>query len=150
MYYKGLNEKFSAALIECQNYIQNHDIHLLEKGQHLIRGTDFYVNILEYTTQSEKHCIWEAHKKYLDVHYIIEGEEYINVSNTFDMKEFEYNEDADYLKIDGICQNQLLLKSGILLLLDTNDAHKTGIQKNGSCFVKKAVFKIKIEQNEDN
>ncbi len=150
MYYKKINEKYSTVLIECQNYIQNHDMYSLEKGQHLIQGKDFYVNILEYTTQAESQCIWEAHKKYLDVHYIIEGEEYINISNTFDMKKSEYNEDTDYLKIDGIYQNQILLKQGILLLLDTNDAHKTGIQKNESCFVKKAVFKIKIKENENN
>lgn len=144
MYYKGLNEKFSTVLIECQKYIQHHDMHLLEKGQHLIQGSDFYVNILEYTTQPENQCTWEAHKKYLDVHYIIEGEEYINVSNTFDMKEFEYNREDDYLKIDGECQNRILLRTGILLLFDINDAHKTGIQIKEDCYVKKAVFKFKL------
>lgn len=145
MYYKRLNEKYSTVVMKCENYIQSHDMYLLEKGQHLIQGTDFYVNILEYTTQSENKCTWEAHKKYLDVHYIIEGEEYINICNNFDREKAKYNEEKDYLEMEGSCQDQILLKPDIMLLLDTNDAHKIGIQTDKSCFVKKAVFKMKIE-----
>lgn len=144
MYYTEFKEGFLNVLKKCQKYIQNHDMYLLDKGQHLIQGEDFYVNILEYTTRPENQCIGEAHEQYLDVHYIIEGEEYINVSNIVNMEVLEYNKKQDYLNVDGVWQNRILLRSGILLLLDTVDAHKTGIQTRESCFVKKAVFKIKL------
>ena len=46
--------------------------------------------------KEEKDCFWEAHRKYLDFHFILEGKENIAVDHINHQKiKEEYNEEKD-------------------------------------------------------
>lgn len=113
-------------------------------GKHYIDGDNLYVNILQYETKDETNCIWESHKQYLDLHYIISGQEIIGISDIRNMLIGEYEEAKDYVHINGSFDAKILCKTGSLLLINPEDAHKTAIKANEPCLVKKAVFKIRI------
>ena len=81
-------------------FIFSTDVNTISIGKHRITK-DIYVNIEEYDTCDcfEKH--YEVHKKYIDVQYIIEGEELIALSPIDELVEFipyNCNKDIAYYK----------------------------------------------------
>ena len=133
-------------IIKVCNFLKNTDIELLPNGHHMIDGDDFYVNIFEYQTKDESECIWEAHRQYFDVHYIITGEEIIKIGKVDPNMITNYDETSDYVALTAVTQSQVLCRPGTLLFLDQEDAHLTGAKVNGqSTHVRKAVFKIRIK-----
>lgn len=129
-----------------KKYIDGVKVSDLQNGHHEIEGEDFYVNVFEYDTKEEKDCIWEAHRQYYDVHYILSGEEVIKVGTVDKRKVQFYDEEKDYVALNATVQYQLMCRPGDLLFLDENDAHLTGCMVNRkSMHVRKAVFKIRIK-----
>lgn len=128
----------------CRSFICHNDMNSLENGSHIIDGDDVYVNILEYNTKPASEGQWEAHKKYLDLHYVISGQEIIQVSCLSSMDVFEYVEEEDYVKNSGDAESDVHMKANSLLLLFPEDAHKTAVIVDKIEKVKKAIFKIKI------
>lgn len=114
------------------------------KGRIEIDSDYIFAIGLEYETKSEEICLWEAHRKYLDIHLILEGEEIVNICDISTMKsEKDYEE--DYELFSGEKTQSLILKSGDFLLLYPNEVHKTSIiTPIGASKIKKLVFKQKI------
>ena len=129
----------------CREFIKSNDVEKLSPGSYEIDGKRVYANVATYETKESNLCIWEAHKKYLDLHYIISGEENIKVSNINTMKTGNYTEESDYLQISGIEQYTIPLAVGNFLLLTTQEAHMTGCKTNTKMWVKKIIFKISVE-----
>lgn len=104
----------------------------------------FFALGLEYETKSEDVGLWESHRKYLDIHLILEGEEVVNISDISLMNSIkEYEE--DYELFSGEKTHSLTLNSGDFLLLFPNEVHKTSIiTPKGPSKIKKLVFKQKI------
>lgn len=137
-------EEIQDSIKKCLDFIQNNDMNKIEKGIHLIEDKDLYVNIAAYRTKDEGDCIWEAHRQYLDLHYMIHGEEKIKIGNLSDMKVLQYVEEQDYLSVEGSDYTEIILKQDGLLLLYPEDVHKTAISNNNIEMIKKAIFKIRI------
>ena len=100
---------------------------------------------LEYDTKESSEGLWEAHKKYLDVHLILEGEEEIHVSDIVNSKptmDFDY--ENDYQLFDATMEQVVALKKGDILALYPNELHKTGVKVTETVSVKKVVFKIEL------
>ena len=60
-------------------YAASHELAGYEKGSHPIDGERFFVNIVEYETTLPENRFWEAHRKYLDVHLMLDGQEQIDL-----------------------------------------------------------------------
>ncbi len=149
-YYKtnisGIDNEYSSELAYIDNWIRNNDMQTVEAGRHDVDGDRLYVNILEYETKDETECIWEAHKKYLDLHFIICGTETIGISYLDNMQIGEFEDDKDYLHISGDADVKITCREGSMILLYPEDAHKTSIRVDNSNRIKKAVFKIRIHK----
>lgn len=128
----------------CMDFIRHNDMNSLKNGSYIIDGDNVYVNIVEYNTKLASEGQWEAHKKYLDLHYVISGQEIIQVSSLSSMVVLEYVEEEDYVKNSGDAESDVHMKANSLLLLFPEDAHKTAVIIDKSEKVKKAIFKIKI------
>ena len=128
---------------ECFDYAAQHDLSTFPAGIHEIDGKRLYVNIVEYTTTSwEKRC-WEAHREYLDIHILLDGEEQIDLAFTERMKQGEYVPEDDFLPMEGMKNGCVLLEKGDFLICYPHDAHRTAVMADQPCMVKKAVFKLK-------
>lgn len=116
-----------------------------EKGKFEVDGNNKFGIGLTYETQDAAKALWEAHRKYLDIHVILEGEEYVLISDIENMKSCKEYED-DYELFNGEAQQYILLKPGYFLILFPNEVHKTTVMAISPCLVRKKVFKLLINE----
>lgn len=150
MIYSNLNHItdysfLSAKIAKCFDYAKTHDLANMTPGRHDIDGDDLYVNIAAYTTSSEDVRIWEAHKRYLDLHLMLAGEECIALNHIQNMELGEFQEARDFLPMQGPAQCLLTLRPGDFLICYPGDGHKTGICVAQPSTIRKAIFKIRID-----
>ena len=110
-------------LKEIGDFLKNNDLANFKKGITKIDNDRFYVNICDYTTVEEDDRVWEAHKKYLDIHVMVKGSEVLK-----------------HTLIDTV----ITLSEGQYLVFDTTDVHKTAIKNGEAQDVIKAIFKVRI------
>jgi biofilm protein TabA len=99
---------------------------------------------LEYNTQDADKCLWEAHRKYLDIHCVLEGREIVEIC---DLEKMEPANDYvdDYQLFTGSAQHKVLLEPGTFMVLHPNEVHRTGVIAGDTALVRKFVFKLIIE-----
>lgn len=131
-------------LLKCLNYAKENMLLDFEKGSYEIEGKDIFVNIVEYETCEKEDRFWEAHKKYIDVHLMLDGSERINVNFIENLEQKEYEEDGDFLPLDGDNNGYVELRKGDFLVCYPEDAHMTAIKVNEKENIKKAIFKVII------
>ena len=73
--YYNLSSKIEEAL----KYLENNNLKDFANGKYEILGDEIYVNVQDYHTKPLSEGKWEAHRKYIDIQFMIEGEEKIGV-----------------------------------------------------------------------
>lgn len=125
-------------------FLQNTDFSNQPTGVHLVDDEIFYV-VAEYETKSAAECFWEAHEKYLDFHYIIEGSEKIGHEQIERLTVKEaYNADKDAVFLTGEVNSVVAVSQGDVLVCYPQDAHMTGIALQEKVKVRKVILKVKI------
>lgn len=122
------------------DYLSKNDLSALKSSKYNIKGDDVFFNLQEYETKAIQKL--EAHKKYIDIQIVVEGEEYMgytNITNTT-IKE-EYNLEKDVIFLDGNV-DKLKADSKNFLIFFPQDAHMPALSIDKSRHVKKAIFKI--------
>lgn len=139
--YKGMDVKVDKAI----EYIQNTKFQYLNTGMQEVDGEELFFNLIEYETKEEEERFWESHKKYIDVHYILDGEEFVGYEQfeRMSLKE-DYNEQDDFFLLEGKLQTKVKLQKGDFMICYPQDVHMTGIKVNEKHMVRKVVFKVKI------
>jgi YhcH/YjgK/YiaL family protein len=130
------------------DYLVSTDFENLEPGKYEIDGENIYAIVQEYDTRPLTSSRWEAHKKYLDIQYMVNGKEKMGYSHKNKMiVTHEYNEgkDALYLKGDG---NFLIAEAGYFAIFFPSDVHMPCIALNLSTPVKKVVVKVRVDSTE--
>lgn len=103
-----------------------------------------FCNPVTLTSKPETECIFEAHQKYMDLHYIVEGVEGIATADISALKTVKpYDEQKDISFLDGKEDGRYDLKPGQFMVCWPNDAHKVAIMQEKPGHIKKVVFKIK-------
>ena len=127
-------------------YAKTHDLLSYEKGRHDIDGENLFVNIVEYETTAPENRFWEAHREYLDLHFMLRGPEQIDVNFIQNLRQEEYVPKDDFLPLFGDPNSSVVLNEGDFLLAYPADAHRTAVAVDGKpAVIKKAIFKIKIK-----
>lgn len=129
---------------KCFDYARNHDLLSYETGSHPIDGDELFVNIVEYETTTPENRFWEAHRQYLDLHFMLRGPEQIDVNFIDNMAQKEFVEKDDFLPLEGEPNSHVVLNAGDFLLCYPADAHRTAVQVGSPAVIKKAIFKIRI------
>lgn len=127
-------------------FLQNNNMSTLEEKRYELGDGD-YVNVESYNTYDFSVRRYESHKKYIDIQYIIIGEEKIVVKPVSDLhlvEEYCDSRDIAFYNNDVIGRDYML-KEGEMLELFPEDGHMPCISINDSVKVKKAVFKIQIK-----
>ncbi|MBQ8657764.1 MAG: YhcH/YjgK/YiaL family protein [Clostridia bacterium] len=112
-------------------------------------GETCYVNVMDCTTKSVKfdengNAIMEAHDKYIDAQFIIDGEEKILFGSRENMPVYkEYNPEKDVLFYSVTPYDEVTYKTGETIVLPPEDAHQPGCCVAEPKTIKKAVVKIK-------
>lgn len=138
--YYCLSGKIEKAL----KYLENTDLVNIKIGKHEIDGKNIFAIVSEYEAKNIEQGKWEAHKKYIDIQYVVSGKEKIGYAGINEMKMIgEYNEEKDILFFDGE-GDLLLVNQGTFALFAPQDVHMPGIRINNGHHVKKIVVKILV------
>lgn len=138
--YKGSNERLNRVL----DIIGKNDFSYTENGKYYIDGESLFCILTDYKTRDEKDCFFESHKKYIDVHYCLAGDEIISVVDKWDLEiKEDYDEMSEAYILEGKSKNRMELKKSEFLILFPEDAHMTAL-KGQQDFVKKLIFKVEI------
>ena len=109
---------------------------------------DIFVLKQAYKTKERKDCFFESHKKYVDIQFMIKGDEYMDVSSLDNLKTIsEYEEETDFIKYEGKCEDisSILVKENELAIFYPTDAHQPCVKVEKSQVIYKAVIKIPLE-----
>ena len=112
-------------------------------GRHDINENLFFF-LNRYETKDEKNCVWEAHRKYLDIHYILEGQENIAIDHIKrQIIQKDYDADIDAIFLEGMVHTHVTMSPGDVMICFPEDSHKVGIRTEERQMVKKIVLKVK-------
>lgn len=129
---------------EAVNFLKNTDLTKTPLGRSHQDGERFYCQTLEYETEPITDFQFEIHNKRLDLHYLVEGEERIDVSpDTNFVPITDYNEDRDiqYVKQPKNF-NQVILHQGDFVLIGMHEPHRTNGLVDKPTHVRKIVLKL--------
>ncbi|MCL2566789.1 MAG: YhcH/YjgK/YiaL family protein [Alphaproteobacteria bacterium] len=143
-YLKNKNLYTDSKIQKILNFIAETDFSKIESDKITIDDDNFFM-ISNITTKDVSEGFWESHRKYIDIHYVLSGEELIGYENISELKvDKNYNEDKDLITYFGSMKNSIHLKPGMFVLVYPEDAHMPNVSPNGTAAaLKKIVFKIK-------
>ena len=132
------------AVQKCINFL--HSSERPEIGKSAEIGDGIRCIVSRYDTKEESEAMWEAHRKYIDMHCVLEGEEKICVASTSQCVVGSFCEEKDYLSVEGVAIAQVMIKPRMAVCLFPNDAHqaKVMVQPGKPVTVTKVVFKIPV------
>jgi len=143
--FEKLNPDFNKAF----SFLKNTDLKALPDGRYDIDGDKIFVNVQSLKTKNKIDKKWEAHKKYIDIQYIIKGSECMGYGLLEDFKTIDipYNEDKDiiFYKDDTLNYNYINMKEGDFIIFYPFDVHAPMLAVKGSEDIKKLIVKIKID-----
>ena len=135
-------------LKEILNYLKDHNLKDKELGRIELEGMDLFINIEESIMAPKNERKPEAHKKYLDVQLVLDGEESIGVAidNHQNKVLSEYNEEKDIIFYeDAQKENMINLFPGDFAIFFPEDIHRPRcVVYGGSGRSKKAIVKMKL------
>jgi YhcH/YjgK/YiaL family protein len=138
--YTNVSERIALGL----KYLQETDLDALEVGKYEIDGTNVFASVMAYDSRTLDLGKWEAHKKYIDIQYIISGAEkmyYSNISNMVETTEYNEVKDIMFYKGEG---DALTVREGNFAIFFPEDVHMPNIAVDAPAAVKKVVVKIAL------
>ncbi len=111
----------------------------------IILNPPFKAIPLEYETGSLDLSKFENHKKYIDIHLMVEGSEIIGLNEESNLNKLtEYHQENDFQLFSGVAKEEIVLHQGEFLLLFPDEIHATGGMLTEEVKVKKIVYKVPI------
>jgi YhcH/YjgK/YiaL family protein len=100
--------------------------------------------VQEYDTKLKEQGLWEAHRRYIDLQYVVQGTEGFGYANINHLKQSEYDSIKDFLPLHGD-GDLVTVHDGSFILLLPEDAYMPGMAIDKPVQVKKVVIKIAID-----
>lgn len=113
-------------------------------GKIEIRGSEMYASVMELDAKSPEEQVAEKHESYIDIHYVIDGEETIGWAPLQEGLEplKPYDSEGDYALYTPLVDEILLpMKPGMFAVFFPQDIHRPGM---GQAKIKKIVIKVHV------
>ena len=110
-----------------------------------VDGENIFINLGEYTNKNVDDCPYEAHKKYIDIQYVVWGREFIDICPAEGLKATEDRLDTDDIAFyeNGEAYSRADLTEGVFVVIFPGEAHRPCVAPDGKGVkVRKAVAKI--------
>lgn len=137
--YAGLSNRLAKGI----EYINNSEFSKIDLGTYDIEGDHVFAMVQEYDTRKIEDCKLERHSKYIDIQYIIEGEEHIGLTSKTNQEITEKNDEDDYAFYKG---DSTLFKfnPSVFGIFFPDDLHMPCVGLNQLSKVRKVVVKVRI------
>lgn len=134
------------------NFLENltDDILNLSEGECIkeMITDDIFILKQAYKPKERSECFFESHKKYIDIQYMVKGDEIMDVTHIDNLKIVKkYDDKTDFIKYENKSDNisSLLIREKELAIFYPTDAHQPCIKVDDSKLIYKAVIKIPVE-----
>ena len=128
------------------DFLENINADEFTEGKTEIIGNHLFANGMVRETKDFAEYIWESHKKYLDIHFLVEGEERIFYGPEDKMTEvIPYNNDKEITVFEGNGTEVYYPQNGFIIFLP-GEIHKALVHTSMPEAVKKVVIKLGLEE----
>ncbi|MEP7144043.1 MAG: YhcH/YjgK/YiaL family protein [Ferruginibacter sp.] len=125
-------------------FLKEHNLDSLPIGKYPIHGDSVIASVTADSTKDFERTNWESHRRFIDLQYIISGEEKMGVNpvagavatNPYDDKKDLVNYTAP--------GKFYVAGPGTFFIFFPSDAHRPGITPGGNKVVKKIVIKVSV------
>lgn len=136
--YEGLGNVYTAL-----KFLSKTDFSKMELGRYELSGDDIFYMVQRYVTDPDK-TISEAHKKYIDIQFMVDGEEIIGIAPiSCEKTEKEAKPENDVWFYECKTEPLTLIKNSFMVLYP-NDLHCPGVAVDGARTCHKVVVKVKV------
>lgn len=124
-------------------YVKSHDLLHTPMGKIVLDGDKLFINNVNPECLSEEKQVLEVHRRYIDVHILLEGKERVGWRNTDDCKELAhpYDEAGDFATFFDKPTTYIDMMPNDFLIVYPEDAHAPII---GSGKIRKAIAKVML------
>jgi biofilm protein TabA len=99
----------------------------LSPGRYDIGGESLYAQVSEFVTRPVGRGTWEAHRRFIDIHCVIAGEERMGWAPVDSLTAGEYDAENDFYPLQGQGGAFFTLRPGRFALMGPADAHMPGL-----------------------
>jgi YhcH/YjgK/YiaL family protein len=139
--YSGLSPRLCSGL----EYLQQTNFSDVTPGRYELDGANLYALVQEYNTKPLDQGKVEAHRKYIDIQYMVQGVERMGYGDISDLDvSVPYDDSKDAMFLTGDC-DFFIMRAGTFMVFFPQDGHMPGIIHGGSQPVKKVVVKVRID-----
>lgn len=128
-------------------FLMNNDLAKLELKRYDIDGDDLFATVSEYMSKNEETTKFEAHRKYIDIQYVISGNEIMNIAPLKTVKDvvaqYDAAKDIEFMTANKVI-NYTASPSNFFIFFPS-DAHRPGLKSGVSSPVRKIVIKVKTD-----
>ena len=140
--YKGINKNLDKAI----DFIAEKKYLNANFGKNIVDDDKIYFDYPETVSTRENIDLeLEYHKKYIDIHIVLEGEENIVYTPFEDCIETQnYNIEGDYGLVKGKAQVEFIMNPKNFLLFFPEEPHLALLKVNTPKEIKKIIFKVEM------
>jgi len=140
--YTGLHTGFAKAF----EILRDKTLAKKEDGKYPLDGDKIYYTIQRYTTKPMNQGKLEAHRKYIDIQFLLAGVELLGYAPLTDLTVTEnYNPQKDIAFFNAPNElTKVKLEPGLFCILFPHDAHLPCRQLAGPSEVRKVVIKVRL------
>jgi YhcH/YjgK/YiaL family protein len=137
----GLYTGISPAVDRAFAFLARPDLATLADGKHEIDGDRAFALVNRYVTRPLPAGGWEAHRRHVDLQYVVTGSEQLGHAHLDRLRPGAYDADRDHLPLTG-SGDLVTLTAGTFALLFPHDARLPGLADGEPGPVHKVVVKI--------
>jgi YhcH/YjgK/YiaL family protein len=141
-YFKN-KERWDKAFI----FLKSNDLSKLEIKRYDIDGDNLYAPISEYLTKNEEDAMFEAHRKYIDIQYVITGSEQMSVAPISMKKDvltpYDPAKDIEFMTVSQ--SNSFNATPDRFFIFFPSDIHRPSVRIGENSQVLKVVVKVKVD-----
>ena len=123
-------------------FLKNNDLNKIAKGKYPIDGENVIASVTTDSTKNFDKTNWESHRKYIDIQYVINGEELMGVypvAKATVTREYDEKKESANYSADGKLYSAT---PGTFFIFFPSDAHRPNITPGGNKVDKKIVIKV--------
>lgn len=128
---------------EAFTFLKEHDLQSLAVGKYPVDGDNVYATVTQNKTKDYDSTQWESHRNFVDLQYVISGEEKMGISPPTKLtvtKPYDASKDVANYSGEGKLYTNV---PGSFFLFFPSDAHRPNLTTGGNNADKKIVIKIR-------
>jgi len=134
-------------LARALEYLRATDLRSVSPGRHDLDGDRLFALVQEYMTRAPGQCVWEAHRRYIDVQFMAVGAERMGYAPLATMREREPYDAARDVMFFEPGTEFVTIREGMFAILGPEDVHSPGHVAGTAALVRKVVVKAAVDDD---